>query len=99
MTREERCALGLAVMEEEKNGITDKLREFGKKILDEVFRMEKAGDMEEARAFEVFIPIDENYLNFLAPLIGEEEFQGVLRDYRTKKKEQRESYIQNKDCA
>ena len=98
MTREERCKLALAVMEEEKNDITDKLRELGKDVLDEVFRLEKDGEIEEAKEFEAFIPIDEGYLDFLIPLLGEEEFKSVLLDYREKKMEQRNTYIQ-KDCS
>lgn len=94
MTREERCKLGLAVIEEEKNGITDKLRELGQKVLDEVFRLEQIEEVDEAKTFEAFIPIDEEYLNFLAPLIGEEELKNVLIEYREEKSGQRESYLQ-----
>ena len=93
MTREERCKLALAVMEEETIEITDKLRELGQAVLDEVLRLETEGDAEEAKRFEAFIPIDENYLNFLAPLIGEEELKNVLIEYREQKKELREEYI------
>ena len=94
MTREERCKLALAVMEEEKNGITDKLRELGREVLDEVFRLEQAQETDEAKSFESFIPIDEAYLSFLGPLLGEEELQQVLIEYRKEKMELREAYIQ-----
>ncbi len=93
MTTKERHELGLAIMREEEKGLTDKLRSLGKSVLDEVFRLEHAGEIEEAKDFEAFIPIDENYLGFLAPLVGEEELTNVLSEYRECKRKQRDEYL------
>lgn len=97
MEMEARCALGLEVIMAEKKQDVQKLSELSALVLDEVFRLEKAGDALESQAFEAFIPIDNAHLEFLAPIMGKEELEGVLKVYNQNKMQERRAYMVERD--
>lgn len=85
--------LAHAIMAAEKNGMDDHLKNLGNDVLTIVHALESLGKIEEAREFELFIPIDEDYLSFLAPLLGAEEYAKTIRDYKAEKEEKRLAFI------
>ena len=48
MTKEERRELGRLLMQEEEQGISEKVQALGSAVLAEVFRLEQAGECGEA---------------------------------------------------
>lgn len=93
MTKEERIALARKLMQEEEKGISETVQALGNLVLEEVFRLEKAGETAEAKAFEAFLPIDESFLASLLPLLGQEEFEKTLDSYKEEKTKQRLAYL------
>lgn len=93
MTKEERRELGRLLMQEEEQGISEKVQALGSAVLAEVFRLEQAGECGEAKAFEAFLPLDEDFLASLAPLIGQEEFDRTINLYREEKRRARLHYL------
>lgn len=93
MTKEERIALARTLMQEEAKGINEKVQTLGNLVLEEVFRLEKAGENAEAKAFEAFLPIDESFLASLLPLLGQEEYEKTLILYKEEKTKQRLAYL------
>lgn len=93
MTKEERLALAQKLMQEEEKGITDTVRALGNAVLGEVLRLETAGENDEAKAFEAFLPIDEEFLTSLLPLLGQEEYEKTLALYKAEKTKQRLAYL------
>ncbi|MDE5681613.1 MAG: hypothetical protein K2I05_04685 [Mailhella sp.] len=93
MTKEERRALARKIMREEEKGISPEVQNLGQLVLSEVFRLESEGDFAEAKAFEVFLPLDEAFLASLAPFLGQEEFEGTLAAYKEEKMKQRLNYL------
>lgn len=99
MNAQDRCALGLEVIMTERNQNHEKLAELSVKVLDEVFRLEKTGETLAAQAFEAFIPVDSAHLEFLAPIMGEEELEGVLKVYNQNKMQERRCYLVENDFS
>lgn len=93
MTKEERILLAKLLMEEEEKGISEKVQALGHEVLEEVFRLEKAGETDEAKAFEAFLPLDVDFFSSLAPLLGEDEFEKTIALYKEEKKKQRLLYL------
>lgn len=93
MTRDERRKLGKMLMQEEELGISEKVQVLGSAVLAEVLRLEQAGESEEAKAFEAFLPLDTDFLSSLAPLLGEQEFEQTIKLYREEKQKQRTAYL------
>lgn len=91
MTKEERFVLAQTLMQEEAKGAD--VQALGNLVLEEVFRLEKAGEIAEAKAFEVFLPIDEVFLASLLPLLGQEEYEKTLALYKEEKRKQRLAYL------
>lgn len=97
MTRDERISLAMKIMEEEVFGITPTVQSLGNEVLQEVLRLENIGEIEEAKAFEAFIPIDEDYLSALAPILGQNEYENTIVLYKQEKMRLRKMYLeQNK---
>lgn len=93
MTKDERIKLAMKIMEEEVFGITETVQNLGNEVLQEVLRLENAGEIEEAKAFEAFIPIDEDYLSALAPILGQNEFENTIVMYKQEKMRLRKFYL------
>lgn len=97
MTKDERINLAMKIMEEEIFGISPTVQSLGNEVLQEVLRLENIGEIEEAKAFEAFIPIDEDYLSSLAPILGQNEYEQTIIMYKQEKKRLRTRYLeQNK---
>lgn len=94
MTKEERQKLGKKLMLEEEKGMSETVRELGGRVMDEVFRLEQAGDYAEAKAFEAFLPVDADFLSSLAPLLGDDEFEKTMALYVQEKKTLRRRYLE-----
>lgn len=93
MTKEERIVLARKLMTEEAKGINEDVQTLGNLVLEEVFRLEKAGETAEAKAFEAFLPIDEGFLASLLPLLGQEEYEKTLVLYKKEKTKRRLAYL------
>ncbi len=93
MTKDERIKLAMKIMEEEVFGITETVQNLGNEVLQEVLRLENVGEIEEAKAFEAFIPIDEDYLSALAPILGQNEFENTIVMYKQEKMRLRKLYL------
>lgn len=96
MTRDERCKLGKMLMLEEELGMSEKVQALGSAVLSEVLRLEQAGEFEEAKAFEAFLPLDADFLSSLAPLLGGQEFEQTIMLYKKEKQKQRTAYLDGK---
>lgn len=94
MTKEERLALARKLMQEEAKGMSEQVQALGNFVLEEIFRLEKAGETAEAKAFEAFLPIDEDFLASLLPLLGQEEYEKTLTLYKEEKTRQRLAYLE-----
>lgn len=93
MTKEERLVLARKLMRKEAKGINEQVQALGNLVLEEVFRLEKAGETAEAKAFEAFLPIDEDFLASLLPLLGQEEYEKTLAIYKEEKTKRRLAYL------
>lgn len=93
MTKEERLALAQQLMQKEARGLWEEVQALGNLVLDEVFRLEKTGEIAEAKAFEAFLPVDEAFLVSLLPLLGQEEYEKTLALYKEEKTKQRLAYL------
>lgn len=93
MTKEERLVLARKLMREEAKGFSETVQALGNLVLEEVFRLEKAGETAEAKSFEAFLPIDESFLASLLPLLGQEEYEKTLAFYKEEKTKQRLGYL------
>lgn len=94
MTKEERRELAKKIMEEEAKGMSCEMEFLGQSVFTEVLRLQKEGETEEAKAFEVFLPIDEVFLSSIIPMVGQEEFDKMLAVYKEEKRKQRLAYLQ-----
>lgn len=94
MTKEERIELAKKIMEEEAKNTSFEMEYLGECVFTEVLRLQNAGETEEAKAFEVFLPIDEVFLSSIVPMVGQEEFEKMLAIYKEEKRKQRLAYFE-----
>ncbi len=94
MTKEERKELAQKIMEEEAKGMSYEMEFLGECVLTEVLRLQSEGETAEAKAFEVFLPIDEVFLSSIVPMVGQDEFEKMLAIYKEEKRKQRLAYLE-----